>query len=79
MYNSFGSRIASFGSVRSFLALGFFIIFISCRAMALAGEAPLSAEAEWERTVKAAEQKATPEAIPERARAKLVDSGRVDG
>src|SRR5213594_2076512 len=56
MYNSFGSRIASFGSVRSFLALGFFIIFISCRAMALAGEAPLSAEAEWERTVKAAEQ-----------------------
>ncbi len=56
MYNGFGLRVASFESARGFLALGFFTIFISCRAMALADEAPLSAEAEWEKTLKAAEQ-----------------------
>jgi len=56
MYNGFGLRVASFELVRGFLALGFFAIVLPCRAIILAGEATLSAEAEWERTLKAAEQ-----------------------
>ncbi|TAK03428.1 extracellular solute-binding protein, partial [bacterium] len=56
MYNGFGLPVAGSESVRGLLALGLFTILISGRAITLAGDAALSAEAEWDRTVKAAEQ-----------------------
>lgn len=56
MYNGFGLPVAGSESVRGLLALGLFTILISGRAITLAGDAAPSAEAEWDRTVKAAEQ-----------------------